>query len=42
MLQGQQNVEITKKELSELSHITDEALKQKVIECMYIGEENLQ
>ena len=32
MLQGQKNVEITEKELSDLSmHITDEVLKQKVI-----------
>lgn len=31
MLQGQQNVSITEKELSDLAHMTDEALKQKVL-----------
>ena len=31
MVQGQQSVSITEKELSELAHMTDEALKQKVL-----------
>ena len=31
MVQGQQNVSITEKELSELSQMADEALKQKVL-----------
>ena len=31
MVQGQQNVSITEKELSELAKMTDEALKQKVL-----------
>ena len=32
MLQGQQNVGVTEKELSDLAHMTDEVLKQKVPE----------
>lgn len=31
MIQGQQNVSITEKELSNLARMTDEALKQKVL-----------
>ena len=31
MVQGQQDVSITEKELSELIQMTDEALKQKVL-----------
>jgi len=31
MIQGQQNVSITEKELSDLSHITDKVLKEKVL-----------
>ena len=31
MVQGQQNVSIAGKELSDLAHVTDEALKQKVL-----------
>ena len=31
MVQGQQNVSNTEKELSELAKMTDEALKQKVL-----------
>ena len=36
MLQGQQNVGVTEKQLSDLVHMTDEVLKQKV--CTYIPE----
>ena len=31
MVQGQQNISITEKELSELAHMTNETLKQKVL-----------
>ena len=31
MVQGQQNVNIIEKELSELAHMTNETLKQKVL-----------
>lgn len=31
MIQGQQNVSIIEKELSDLTHMTDDAIKQKVL-----------